>query len=939
MSTGAESQELLSIDANQATRSISDARSCVMLVGPGVSRDLGLGSALDEPTIKAANEQVPVLDASGSGIFGVISSYCGRLLAVPSSPVRDMIADLVATQRIAHIYTDDAHVSVLYPASASSEQIADIESRTVCIHGRISQYVCKACTAKSQLTQAVLFKAMNDKPMSCGVCGTQGRLATSSDSADATFVPDVLCGQANERMSLEMAQADAAAPIDLLLVLGASDSVTETWSAVASVLSLSATQTLVIGIMDRVPAGLVDGGKTKVVCEREDIFAQRFLARSSSSENEDLEDNDEHSDILAAVSEISLAEASSAAESSDDRLPRSSHAAFNAEDASSQQRGYRRTKPRNREKTNLAHLLNFSLPERTPLPLLRPRRRVAEGAVSERQAEVNRSLFINANFRFVLKPSFWQSFMAVSTRPDMQLRPEWIERVIMPLSGEATNCPICLSPPVAARVTRCGHVFCLPCILRHIAYSSDDKRQDRKCPICWCTISSDNLLPVHFWAAQYIAGKPATSNAQAHLGASKLAPGTHITMQLMKLGSADGGSSSSAFDSSHFPWSFSDRALTFARCMLATHGYVAGEYERELVELQQAKEDKDADSESKLFIESAVMSVEAALADAQRPSKADVRREELAFAEQAVSNALGSLQQGDTSDSSKVADDEFLYFYQADDGQHIYMHPLHMRILAHDRGGYVDMPDTLEIKLKHSVESMVTDEVRQRFRFLDHLSLRCELVIIEPELKNLVAQKSLDKFRQQLSHHEKQHAARERTMAMEEARAEMLAAAAARSAYSGYEGMQRYNIVADPDPIGAEPDSSSFPALDGAAAATISTADTDMDMSGGPEVPHLRKADGLWPREPVPNRSLSSGAYNALWEEFEQAAASSRSPGHSYDLDFETDYNGHDLDDYSIPLKVRDPQPGSKNGSAKGRKGKNKGVKLVLSGSSARRSR
>ncbi|KAJ2497403.1 hypothetical protein GGH96_005117 [Coemansia sp. RSA 1972] len=899
----------ISVSVDQAIQSISTAQSCVLLVGPGISTYLGIDSS--DSVVKAANAE----SDTASNALAAISSYCGHIPSVPSSPVREMITSLVADQRVVRIYTDEVHTLMLYPSN--SAHATDIESRTVCIHGQVAQFMCKACTAKSQLTQAVLFKAMNNKPISCGVCGTTGMLATNSKSTDCVFVPDILCAQENERLAVEMAQLDAASPIDLLLVMGA-NGVSESWSAIASVLSMAANQTLVVGQIECTLQDLVSGN-THVVCSREDAFALQYLAQSVES--------DDHSLDVAAVADMSLADASSTADSGDDRL----HRPIQAADPNEQQPRSRRTKHRNREKTNLSHLLNFSLPSRAPPPLSRPKRRT-EGTVSERQAEINRSLFINANFRFVLKPMFWQTFMAVATRPDMQLRPEWIERVVMPVSGD-TNCPICLSPPTAARVTRCGHVFCLPCILRHIAYNSDDKRQDKKCPICWYAISSDELLPVHFWATQYVAGKP-ESNVPAHLGANKVVPSTFITMQLMKrlrgsticlprscashiytnelvrgVKNMDDTSQSAMFDSSRFPWSFSDRALTFARFMLAARSYGAGEYERELRELQVAKTDKDADSESRLFIESAVMNVEAALTELQTPCKTERKREEMALAEQSTSSTPNDIHESD-SDS---ATDDFFYFYQADDGQHIYMHPLHMRVLAHNFGGYANVPETLEIKLKRSVESMITDEVRQRFRFLDYLSLRCELVIVEPELKPLVSHETFEKFRQQLVHHDKQHIAREQSAAREEARAQ--------TAHStGYESAHGYDVVADPDPIGADV---SFPALDGPSTAT----------TNGPKPVQVRNANDLWPRNPVSN-GLSNGAFDTLWDEFEQAASHSRSPRSSYDFELDSEYNGHDLEDFSIPMKPRDLVP-----TAKSKKGKNKGVKLVLSGSSARRSR
>ncbi|KAJ2128693.1 hypothetical protein GGH17_004331 [Coemansia sp. RSA 788] len=136
----------------------------------------------------------------------------------------------------------------------------------------------------------------------------------------------------------------------------------------------------------------------------------------------------------------------------------------------------------------------------------------------------------------------------------------------------------------------------------------------------------------------------------------------------------------------------------------------------------------------------------------------------------------------------------------------------------------------------------------------------------------------------------------------------------------GYESVHGYGVVADPDPIGAD---DSFPALDGPSSANIN----------GPKPVRPRNANDLWPREAASN-GLSNGAYTALWDEFEQAASHSRSPRSSYDLELDSEYNGHDFEDFSVPMKPRDLVP-----TAKSKKGKNKGVKLVLSGSSARRSR
>ncbi|KAI8048104.1 hypothetical protein BDF22DRAFT_703939 [Syncephalis plumigaleata] len=146
-----------------------------------------------------------------------------------------------------------------------------------------------------------------------------------------------------------------------------------------------------------------------------------------------------------------------------------------------------RTSANRKGQISLTHMLNFSLPPRQPSSLSGPRRRRGN------YTPFNKERFINANFRFVVRPSGDYTVQAVD--PDVPI--EWtdVEQVIIVAEEEAV-CPICLSKPVAPRVTRCGHIFCFSCILRYLATDTveDDmrrkhedgigiaKRHWRKCP-------------------------------------------------------------------------------------------------------------------------------------------------------------------------------------------------------------------------------------------------------------------------------------------------------------------------------------------------------------------------------------------------------------------------------------------------------------------------
>ena len=66
--------------------------------------------------------------------------------------------------------------------------------------------------------------------------------------------------------------------------------------------------------------------------------------------------------------------------------------------------------------------------------------------------------------------------------------------------------PICLNRPLAAKMTKCGHIFCWPCLLRHIAFCKDDPKKKRAyCPICMTYLNSDDLKSVELRRSTEVA--------------------------------------------------------------------------------------------------------------------------------------------------------------------------------------------------------------------------------------------------------------------------------------------------------------------------------------------------------------------------------------------------------------------------------------------------
>ncbi|KAJ2008406.1 hypothetical protein GGI04_001156 [Coemansia thaxteri] len=958
---------------------------------------------MSDPALQGAlNPSAPPV--SGVKTYSVISGICGQLSRAAKSPLREVVGSLIAAGKLTRLFTDDAHTVLLTPDSRNKDAVK-IESRLITIRGSVTKYTCLGCTAQIQLTQAVLFKVMSDRDIMCEMCGTRGHMAASASDDNGEFVPEIFNARDNAQSARKLAQADAQSQLDLLLVVGATADVSREWISIASVLSSAAAKTVVLDCDMFVPPGMQAGsGALDVIPVSVEQFVQRWKDTQTLVNESPIhggndntapinsapaEDNGDQV-VLDGVSELSLADASSATESAEDMLCSQSCASPSASEFTQAKRGTKGAKGRSRDKTSLNHLLNFSLPVRMPppLPAVRPRRPAAENVVSERQAEQSRATFVNANFRFVLKPVFWSSFMSIATRADLQLEWKWIERVIMPVTGEVVTCPICLSPPVAPRVTKCGHVICYPCALRYLSFECEGGLQPKKCPICWAMVSGNDLLPVHLWEAQYRTS--AASRGDLQQTASRLAPGAHITMRLMKrphkmticlprtalsrictseaaehanreaAGAAD---KYPPLESHHFPWTFTEGALPFAKFILASYGYIQEQLSQELDELVRARAEEDDDPFAQMYIESAIMNVEELLKTAQSPSAGDKRLETRALTEQGYSeNSSNGLADGDpgaASNESEQNPEQFYYFYQSDDGQHIYMHPLDIRVLAQEHGGFVHLPDTISLKVKHAVESTITDEVRRRFRFLQHLSLRCDVVFIEPDLKGLASRDSIEKYRSQLLHRDQQHAARARHAAFDQARSELIAEAAARVASAEMHSIQyrsewsrdghgRYDDAALASFNGAIPDESSFPALSESRTAAepepVPASNTAVPRSAATHSQHSRP---LWPRQPpsgAPSGSGAGSAYDEFWDDFERAVAATSSKDSHHDYDDEAgslaDYENAYEPDFSVLAKGADSRLSQAGFSAAGKSRKSKkGLTLVLSGSNSHRRR
>lgn len=140
---------------------------------------------------------------------------------------------------------------------------------------------------------------------------------------------------------------------------------------------------------------------------------------------------------------------------------------------------------------------------------------------------------MNAQYRFVMNPS--GDYTVHFADPDIFFQWHDILQVIIPRSSALASaaaaggehsvqeegiktCPICLSPPTAPRMTKCGHVYCFPCILHYLSMSENLKWA--RCPVCFDTINEKQLKSVKWYDGpqfQEDEQEPTVASGSSHI--------------------------------------------------------------------------------------------------------------------------------------------------------------------------------------------------------------------------------------------------------------------------------------------------------------------------------------------------------------------------------------------------------------------------------------
>ncbi|XP_022102133.1 RING finger protein 10-like [Acanthaster planci] len=504
--------------------------------------------------------------------------------------------------------------------------------------------------------------------------------------------------------------------------------------------------------------------------------------------------------------------------------------------------------PAGPKKMNLNHLINFTMaPRESSMENRGPGGWRGRNKWTHRYPKYNKEQFLQANCQFVVKSGGDYTSQCVDS--DKLVDWDLIEQVRI-VSPEVPSCPICLYPPTAAKITRCGHIYCWTCMLHYLALG---EKTWRKCPICYEAVHQQDLKSVVAKATHsYSQGDEITFRLMKREKGSVITQ-PHSTREYGKLFNIDDDPSTTCMvklllaspeqvrekiieperaaltvllqeNNGELEDSFTEAALKMLKeredGIYNTHkiqtlaSRVVGLNLKEDTETQDVEEpvvvmskscknykhyssafsdeeidpseDHDSSHQSQGFtIEEPFQDYPASPAPKLDPRKGEARdtlnvkicgtrsvpvmtehqspglsMEGVGMAEGGVKNAsdvingsqstpLSSLSEDQTGavGSSSNGKEHVYYFYQAEDGQHLYLHSLNVRCLIREHGSFAECPETITAKIVEVIHMSMNEALRRRLRYLFHLPLTCDFGICELEFKPpLVSKATLQCF-------------------------------------------------------------------------------------------------------------------------------------------------------------------------------------------------
>ena len=458
---------------------------------------------------------------------------------------------------------------------------------------------------------------------------------------------------------------------------------------------------------------------------------------------------------------------------------------------------------------DITHLLDLTLPRPYYQPQLhrghRQQRRNPTWGLGSGYHAVDKARYVHANYRFVVHPE--KEYHTQAVDPDVHVDWDSVLQVLASYETQLASCPICLSEvPVAPRMAKCGHIFCLPCLIRYM-HAIDDttpagerRARWKKCPICEDSIYVSETRPVKWLKGQAVNLLEGGGDVLLRLLMRE--PGS--TLALPRDEKEGHG------HVNDIPWYNVAEVVDYARFMKGGQSYMLAQCDREISEIEEMERDDELMfGDDNTWTRKAI----AAVTDSKhrysgigeppveiQPTKEnhnllhtpmnDNRLTTSPFADPVFDDMASSTFSSQSSlptpptlpeiqalhlnpifgksppsmrnahaKSRTIAGrppgHPYLFYHVL---PNYFLSPLDIRILQAAFGNYTFFPSTLLPQVEFiSRGHIVDDELRKRFKYLGHLPFGCEVSFLECDWTDLIRPEILERFADDINRRRKKN--------------------------------------------------------------------------------------------------------------------------------------------------------------------------------------
>ncbi|GJQ11469.1 hypothetical protein GpartN1_g3260.t1 [Galdieria partita] len=363
------------------------------------------------------------------------------------------------------------------------------------------------------------------------------------------------------------------------------------------------------------------------------------------------------------------------------------------------------------------------------------------------ESESNKENFPLTSYHFAIR----RSAQVYTGNSLLDIAVEWpdVEAVVMFHNEVEENlcCPVCLDEIRAPRVTKCGHLFCLLCILRF--FSFHDMAACR-CPLCGKKLRLEDLRPVDI---RLVA--PCYVGIEQYMRLVIRRKESFIARPFCRDSWQSYLTDCSIPDDHKEDHRGCHMQPIYSRIFIANEERLLYLVERDERDIEQVV------IEDSSYIPYADYAVEELL-QKKRYLEANIRqrgRERFfQISSQDECTMKDELQSVDV-DPSQLYD--FRFLFQAESGQDVYLHPFNVRCLLDHYEHLCFAPQVIQGKVVEVERCTMTEELKRRMRFLSHLPLGCEFYFVELDLSSILPTKVLNKFAKTLQWRAKERLRRE----------------------------------------------------------------------------------------------------------------------------------------------------------------------------------